>query len=143
MRAEQTAAGKKPRYDGRCRERSRPREGVEPATRFRNPDTGQVIVDDVITAGTSVRESVELIRNAGATPVGVLIALDRMERSGPDDALSADSAVQNVEATYDMPVLAIANLNDLLRFLNSESSFAAAARSFLPTVQAYRERYGA
>ncbi|HET9025443.1 MAG TPA: orotate phosphoribosyltransferase [Burkholderiaceae bacterium] len=102
-----------------------------------------VIVDDVITAGTSVRESVELIRAAGATPAGVLIALDRMERSGADGALSAESAVQSVESTYGMPVLAIANLNDLLRFLNSESQLAAAARSFIPAVQRYRERYGA
>jgi orotate phosphoribosyltransferase len=102
-----------------------------------------VIVDDVITAGTSVRESVELIRAAGATPGGVLIALDRMERSGPDDNLSPHSAVQMAEAAYGVPVLAIATLNDLLRFLNSGSSFAAPARSFLPAVQRYRERYGA
>jgi orotate phosphoribosyltransferase len=102
-----------------------------------------VIVDDVITAGTSVRESVDLIRAAGAVPAGVLIALDRMERSGADGALSPESAVQAVESTYQMPVLAIANLNDLLRFLNSESSRAVAARSFLPAVQRYRERYGA
>ncbi len=102
-----------------------------------------VIVDDVITAGTSVRESVELIRAAGATPAGVLIALDRMERSGPDEALSAESAVRTVEITYGMPVLAIATLTDLLRFLNSGSTHAAAARSFAPAVQRYRERYGA
>ena len=101
-----------------------------------------VIVDDVITAGTSVRESVELIRSAGATPAGVLIALDRMERSGPDGALSAESAVRTVENTYGMPVVAIATLTDLLRFLNSESSVAAAARSFVPAVERYRERYG-
>jgi orotate phosphoribosyltransferase len=102
-----------------------------------------VIVDDVITAGTSVRESVDLIRAAGAVPAGVLIALDRMERSGADGALSPESAVQAVEFTYQVPVLAIANLNDLLRFLNSTSSRAAGARSFLPAVQRYRERYGA
>ena len=102
-----------------------------------------VIVDDVITAGTSVRESVELIRAAGATPAGVLIALDRMERSGPDGALSAQSAVQSVETTYGMPVMAIATLTDLLRFLNSESPHAASARSFLPSVERYREQYGA
>jgi orotate phosphoribosyltransferase len=101
-----------------------------------------VIVDDVITAGTSVRESVDLIRAAGAVPAGVLIALDRMERSGSDDALSAGSAVQSVEATYGIPVIAIADLSDLLRFLNSESSYAAAARSFEPAVQRYREQYG-
>jgi orotate phosphoribosyltransferase len=102
-----------------------------------------VIVDDVITAGTSVRESVDLIRAAGAAPAGVLIALDRMERSGPDGGLSAESAVQNVERTYGVPVLSIANLSDLLRFLNSESSYAAAARSFVPAVERYREQYGA
>jgi orotate phosphoribosyltransferase len=102
-----------------------------------------VIVDDVITAGTSVRESVELIRAAGATPAAVLIALDRMERSGADGALAAESAVQSVEALYEIPVLAIANLTDLLRFLNSSSSFAGPARKFLPAVQQYRERYGA
>ena len=102
-----------------------------------------VIVDDVITAGTSVRESVDLIRAAGAMPSGVLIALDRMERSGPDGALSAESAVQNVEHTYGIPVISIANLSDLLRFLNSESPCAAAARSFGPAVERYREQYGA
>ncbi|MEF9996756.1 MAG: orotate phosphoribosyltransferase, partial [Burkholderiaceae bacterium] len=64
-----------------------------------------VVIDDVITAGTSVRESVELIRAAGATPAGVLIALDRMERAGPDDALSPHSAVQDVEKSYGMPVV--------------------------------------
>ena len=61
-----------------------------------------VIIDDVISAGTSVRESVEMIRAAGATPAAVLIALDRMERSGPDNALSVNSAVQELAATYGM-----------------------------------------
>ena len=70
-----------------------------------------VIIDDVITAGTSVRESVEIIRNAGAEPAAVLIAMDRMERAGPDDALSAHSAVQDVAKTYGIPVVAIASLS--------------------------------
>jgi orotate phosphoribosyltransferase len=109
-----------------------------------SPLAGRVIiVDDVITAGTSVRESVDLIRSAGATPAGVLIALDRMERAGPDDALSPESAVQLVESTYGMPVIAIAALTDVLRFLNSGSPLAAAARSFGPAVHRYREQYGA
>lgn len=73
-----------------------------------------VIIDDVISAGTSVNESVNIIRNANATPGVVLIALDRMERSGKDDALSELSAVQEVQKAYDMPVLSIANLDDLL-----------------------------
>jgi orotate phosphoribosyltransferase len=102
-----------------------------------------VIVDDVITAGISVRESVELIRAAGATPAGVLIALDRMERAGPDDALSQRSAVQEVEALYQMPVLAIANLDDVMHYLASESSQAQHVRGHRPAVERYRERYGA
>ncbi len=102
-----------------------------------------VIVDDVITAGTSVRESVELIRAAGAAPAGVLIALDRMERAGPDDALSERSAVQEVEQTYRMPVVAIATLDDVMQYLVSESTQARQIGSFRPAVQRYRERYGA
>ena len=73
-----------------------------------------MIVDDVISAGTSVGESVEIIRAAGATPGAVLIALDRMERSGKDDALSENSAVQEVARLYNMPVIPIANLDDLM-----------------------------
>ncbi|MFZ4530016.1 MAG: orotate phosphoribosyltransferase, partial [Undibacterium curvum] len=78
-----------------------------------------VIIDDVISAGTSVRESVDMIRAAGATPAAVLIALDRMERSGKDDALSAHSAVQEVSQTYNMPVVSIGNLNDLFDYLSA------------------------
>jgi orotate phosphoribosyltransferase len=102
-----------------------------------------VIVDDVITAGTSVRESVELIRAAGATPAAVLIALDRMERAGPDDALSQRSAVQEVEAAYGIPVLAIANLDDVMHYLTAETTQAQHVRGFRPAVERYRERYGA
>src|SRR5690606_20020655 len=80
-----------------------------------------VIIDDVITAGTSVRESVEIIRQAGAEPVAVLIALDRMERAGPDDALSAHSAVQDVAATYGMPVVSIASLADIMGLLADDT----------------------
>ena len=92
-----------------------------------------VIIDDVITAGTSVRESVELIRNQGATPAGVLIALDRMEH-GTGEL----SAVQEVSASYGIPVIAIANLADLLDFLKDNTELA----SHRPAVAAYREQYG-
>ena len=102
-----------------------------------------VIVDDVITAGTSVRESVELIRGAGARPAGVVIAIDRMERAGADDALSARSAVQEVEASFDMPVVAIASLADLFAFMNSSSAQAALARPYRAAMEQYRQRYGA
>lgn len=100
-----------------------------------------VIIDDVISAGTSVRESVEMIRKAGATPAAVLIALDRMERSGKDDALSAHSAVQEVNQTYGIPVIAIANLNDLFECLSSAGADSPIAQH-KDAVAAYRQRYG-
>jgi orotate phosphoribosyltransferase len=102
-----------------------------------------LIVDDVISAGTSVRESVALIRAAGAMPGGVVVALDRMERAGPDDALSARSALQEVEHAHRMPVLAIANLDDLLAFIDAGSASAAPAQPWRTAVAAYRSRYGA
>lgn len=97
-----------------------------------------VIVDDVITAGTSVRESVALIRSAGAQPAAVLIALDRMERAGADDALSAHSAVQDVAQTYGIPVISIANLTDIMAVLGGDPALSA----HRPAVAAYRARYG-
>jgi orotate phosphoribosyltransferase len=100
-----------------------------------------VIVDDVISAGTSVRESVELIRAAGATPCAVLIALDRMERSGKDGELSAHSAVQEVSNSYGMPVISIGNLADLLDYLSGAGAGAALAQH-KDAVNAYRQRYG-
>ena len=108
------------------------------------PLAGRVlIIDDVITAGTSVRESVHLIKAAGATPAGVLIALDRMERAGPDGALSAHSAVQEVEKLYAMPVIAIASLADLMTFIDSGAETSLALRPHRDAVMAYRARYGA
>lgn len=97
-----------------------------------------VIIDDVITAGTSVRESVQIIRQAGAEPVAVLIALDRMERAGADDALSAHSAVQDVQHTYGMPVVSIASLADIMSVLESDAGLAGHREAVL----AYRARYG-
>jgi orotate phosphoribosyltransferase len=92
-----------------------------------------VIVDDVISAGTSVRESVELIRRDGAQPAGVLIALDRMER-GP----GTTSAVQDVRDMYGIPVVSIATLDDVMTFVEGHPELAAAH----PAITAYRERYG-
>ena len=98
------------------------------------PLSGRVLIlDDVISAGTSVRESVEIIRANGAVPAGVVIALDRMERG-----TGALSAVQEVQAQYDMPVVAVATLNDLIEFLGDSDELNAN----LATVQAYRARYG-
>ena len=100
-----------------------------------------VIIDDVISAGTSVRESVHMIRHHGATPCAVLIALDRMEKSGAEGALSQLSAVQEVEQSYGMPVIPIANLTDLFTYLSAPGASAELAQ-FKPAVAAYRERYG-
>ncbi|TDR31379.1 orotate phosphoribosyltransferase [Hydromonas duriensis] len=106
------------------------------------PLAGQrvVIVDDVISAGTSVRESVEMLRVAGATPVAVLIALDRMEKSGTADDVGACSAVQNVEKEYGLPVFAIANLMDLMTYLNRQDS--ATLGQYREQVANYRAQYG-
>ena len=100
-----------------------------------------VIIDDVISAGTSVRESVEMIRAAGATPCAVLIALDRMEKSGKDGALSEHSAVQEVTKAYGMPVVSIGNLSDLLEYISKAGASPDLAR-YKDAVAAYRSRYG-
>jgi orotate phosphoribosyltransferase len=92
-----------------------------------------LIIDDVISAGTSVRESIELIRAAGATPCGVVIALDRMERG-----LGELSAVQEVNRDYGIPVISIAALNDLLGYLQGEAELV----QNLKAVEIYRDRYG-
>jgi orotate phosphoribosyltransferase len=94
----------------------------------------------VISAGTSVRESVEIIRQAGATPSAVLIALDRMERSGNAIDVGNSSALQNVEKEFGMPVVSIANLASLMSFL--EFSQSSDLQKHLPAVKAYRDQYG-
>jgi len=100
-----------------------------------------VIIDDVISAGTSVRESVDMIRTAGATPCAVLIALDRMEKSGKDGALSEHSAVQEVTKAYGMPVVSIGNLSDLLEYISKAGANPDLAK-YKDAVGAYRSRYG-
>jgi orotate phosphoribosyltransferase len=100
-----------------------------------------VIVDDVISAGTSVRESVTMIRAAGAEPAAVLIALDRMERSGKDGALSENSAVQEVAREFGIPVISIASLDDLFTYLSGDSAGAQLGQH-KDAVAAYRTRYG-
>ena len=99
-----------------------------------------VIIDDVLTDGASKRESVDIIRAAGAEPVAVLIAMDRMERKD-DSGPSRASAVQTFEAEYGIPVFAIANLDDLMDWLRSDAADTLAAHA--TAVAAYRDRYGA
>jgi orotate phosphoribosyltransferase len=105
------------------------------------PAVGRVlIVDDVMSAGTSVRESIALIRSAGAQPCGVLIALDRQERAGQGDNESMSSAVQYVQTQLQLNVAAIATLDDLLQYLRSTDDRVLQAHA--APVQRYRERYG-
>jgi orotate phosphoribosyltransferase len=92
-----------------------------------------VIIDDVITAGTSVRESVAVIKARGATPAGVLIALDRMERGQ-----GTQSAVDEVRAMFGIPVAAIATLDDVMQFIEGRPALQAHAAA----VADYRAQYG-
>ncbi len=100
-----------------------------------------VIVDDVITAGTAIRESVESIRRAGAAPVAVALALDRQERG-----LSERSAVQEVEAQYGLRCIAIVTLAELIGALEAGAAGTSGAQAPTPeqlsAMRAYRERYG-
>lgn len=98
------------------------------------PLEGKVlIVDDVMTAGTAIRESVEIIKAAGAEPAGVIIALDRQEKGSGEL-----SAVQQVERDYGIPVASIAGLADLIDMLDASGSDPQA----LAAMQAYRASYG-
>lgn len=98
------------------------------------PLEGKVlIVDDVITAGTAIRESIDLIRAAGAEPAGVLIALDRQERGNGEL-----SAIQEVEKDFGLPVVSIIQLDQVLDFLATQPGFADHADN----VAQYRDRYG-
>jgi orotate phosphoribosyltransferase len=98
-----------------------------------SPLKGRVlIVDDVITAGTAIRESVEIIRSHGATPAGVLIALDREERGQGER-----SAVQEVQESFGLPVVSVLRLRDLMAHLE-----ASGDEPTLAAVRAYRDQYG-
>jgi orotate phosphoribosyltransferase len=124
-------AGRNVRYSFNRKEAKDHGEG---GTVIGAPLAGRVlIVDDVISAGTSVRESVNLIRASNAVPCGVVIALDRMERGS-----GTLSAVQEVGATYNMQVISIATLDDLMAYLKTEPRHAQQ----LAAVGRYRDQYG-
>jgi len=98
------------------------------------PLRGKVlIVDDVITAGTAIRESMEIITAHGAQAAGVVIALNRQERGKAEK-----SAIQEVEDMYQIPVISIIGLEHLISYITHQEKYMA----FLPAVKAYRELYG-
>ena len=99
------------------------------------PVSGRVlIVDDVISAGTSVRESIEVIEAAGATPCGIVVALDRQERG-----TGAESAIQEIERDFKLPVINLFCLDDLVDYLSQKPKMA----DKLDRVSQYRAEYGA
>ncbi len=105
------------------------------------PVRGRVlIIDDVISAGTSVRESIAMIKAAGGTPSAVVIALDRQERATDQGRDAPWSAVQFVQQQLGLPVTAIATLADLLHVLQDTEAPALAAHA--ERVLSYRVRYG-
>lgn len=99
------------------------------------PLSGKVlIIDDVISAGLTIGESVELVRNSGAQPIAVVISCDRQERG----ATSALSAVQEVSSKYQIKVISIINLQQIITYLSSHSQYAA----ILASLQQYQQEYG-
>ncbi len=99
------------------------------------PVSGRVfILDDVITAGTAIRETIDLIRAAGAEPAGALVALDREEVGGR----SRESAVRELEESVGVPIRSIVSLTDLVDHLEEDDEYA----QHLKSVRAYRNRYG-
>lgn len=117
-----------------CFNRKEAKDHGEGGSLVGSPLQGRVmLVDDVITAGTAIRESMEIIGAHGATLAGVMIALDRQERGRADL-----SAIQEVERDYQCKVISIITLRDLIAYLAEKPEMAA----HLDAVKAYREQYG-
>jgi orotate phosphoribosyltransferase len=117
-----------------CFNRKEAKDHGEGGTLVGSPLTGRVlIVDDVITAGTAIREVMQIIRAEGAEAAGVLIALNRQERGQ-----GQLSAIQEVERDYGVPVVSIVSLTQVLEFLAQDEQL----KRHLPAVEAYRDQYG-
>lgn len=117
-----------------CFNRKEAKDHGEGGTLVGAPLAGRVlIIDDVITAGTAIREVMQIIQSQGAQAAGVLIALNRQER-GKGEL----SAIQEVERDYGMPVVSIVSLEQVLEYLAEDAEL----KQYLPAVQAYRAEYG-
>ncbi|HBX56180.1 orotate phosphoribosyltransferase [Pseudomonas sp. UBA2684] len=117
-----------------CFNRKEAKDHGEGGTLVGAPLAGQVlIIDDVITAGTAIREVMQIIQAQGAQAAGVLIALNRQER-GQGEL----SAIQEVERDFGMPVVSIVSLEQVLEYLAGDAEL----KQYLPAVQAYRAEYG-
>lgn len=117
-----------------CYNRKEAKDHGEGGTLVGAPLQGRVlIVDDVITAGTAVREVMSIIQAAGAKPAAVLIGLNRQERGQ-----GSTSAIQEVEQTFGIPVVSIICLNDIIQYLEAQ----AGQEAMVAKIKAYRETYG-
>jgi orotate phosphoribosyltransferase len=117
-----------------CFDRKEEKDHGEGGKTMGAPLNGRVLlIDDVITAGTSVRLSRHIIQSAGATPVGIAIALDRQERG-----MAEKSAIQEIEQEQQMKVISIVNLDNLIEHLQSRDDMA----SCVATINEYRLQYG-
>lgn len=117
-----------------CFNRKEKKDHGEGGNLVGSPLQGKVmLVDDVITAGTAIRESMELVHANGAQLAGVLIALDRQEK-GQGEL----SAIQEVERDYHAPVISIVKLNDVIQYISDSPELA----SYVEQVTRYREQYG-
>eukprot|EP00658_Telonema_sp_P-2_P011154 TRINITY_DN14239_c0_g1_i4.p2 TRINITY_DN14239_c0_g1~~TRINITY_DN14239_c0_g1_i4.p2 ORF type:complete len:136 (+),score=45.30 TRINITY_DN14239_c0_g1_i4:529-936(+) len=97
-----------------------------------------LILDDVITAGTAIRETMSILKAANATAVGVVIALDRQEQTGGDNGGEKLSAIQGVAKEFGLPVASVIQLDDLITFLSNQSGCSQE----LEAVSTYRDTYG-
>jgi len=117
-----------------CFNRKEAKDHGEGGTLVGAPLKGRIlIIDDVITAGTAVREVMEIIRSAGAEPAGVVIGLNRQER-GQGEL----SAIEEVEKEYGIPVISIIKLDDIIQYLTGEAN----QQQNIDAIQAYRAQYG-
>ena len=117
-----------------CFNRKEAKDRGEGGSLVGSPLEGRVlIIDDVITAGTAIREVMDIIGQTQAKPAGVVVALDRQEK-GKGDL----SAIQEVERDFSIPVISIVNLNQLIRFMEEDEALAGS----LAQVKAYRDQYG-
>jgi orotate phosphoribosyltransferase len=117
-----------------CFNRKEAKEHGEGGNLIGAPLAGKVlIIDDVITAGTAIRESMAIIEAAGAQAAGVVIALNRQERGQAER-----SAIQEVEDLYHIPVISIISLEHLIAYIAQNSKYS----QYLPAIKAYREQYG-
>jgi len=119
-----------------CFNRKEAKAHGEGGTMVGSPLEGRVlIVDDVITAGTAIREVMDMIDAAGAKPAGILVALDRQEK-GKGEL----SAIQEIERDYKVPVISLINLTQIIDYLRLQED--ESITSYLPAIREYRQRYG-